>query len=71
MDRKIAEPLLIYVNDKHFMDAFKVVLESKIILAQKNLTQATDLVTMGRAQGEISALTKLLSLDVEVKNAPR
>jgi hypothetical protein len=69
IDRNLAEPLLIYVNDPHFLPAFKAYIQSKIILAQKDLSIASDMLTVGRAQGRVQELNKLLLMDVEVKNA--
>lgn len=68
-DRALAEPLLLYVNDQHFFAAFKEYIQSKIILAQKDLSVAADMLTVGRAQGRVQELNKLLLMDVEIKNA--
>lgn len=69
LERSLAEPLLLYVNDPIFMQAFKAIIQSKITLAQKDLSIASDMLTVGRAQGRVSELNKLLIMDVEIKNA--
>lgn len=71
LDRKLAEPLLIYVNDPHFMSAFKDALQAKITLLQRDLASASDLLTIGRLQGGIKELNRLLLIDQEVKGASK
>jgi uncharacterized membrane protein YdbT with pleckstrin-like domain len=69
LPREVAEAIYPYTNDGHFMKAFKVILEHKIALAQTDLVNATDILTIGRKQGVIQVLLRLKELDVEVKAA--
>ena len=69
LDRTLAEPMLFYVNDPHFMPAFRAVVQSKITLLQRDLANASDLLTIGRLQGGILQLNRMLLLDQDVKAA--
>lgn len=69
MNRLLAEQILPYTNDKLFMNAFREVLQAKIALLQKDLATASDMLTIGRLQGGIQQLNRLLLLDEEVRAA--
>lgn len=57
------------VNEKRLWDAFNVMLDGKIGLAQRKLENAKDVEEIYRSQGEIAALRRMKYLRDEVNGA--